>query len=44
MEIMSEVMDKLDTLFIIEVVDFTNRKDDFSKEAMEIREVLHENE
>jgi predicted nucleotidyltransferase len=41
---LNEVMDKLDTLYTIEVVDFTNRKDDFSKEAMETREVLHENE
>jgi len=41
---LNEEMDKIDTLYTIEVVDFSNRKDDFSNEAMEIREVLHGNE
>ena len=39
-----EAMDRINTLYTIEVIDFTNRADDFSKEARKTKEVLHENE
>ena len=41
---LNDAMNRLNTLYTIDVVDFTNRDDGFSKEAMETIEVLHENE
>jgi len=40
---LNDAMDRLDTLYTIEVIDFTDRDDDFSKEALKVKEVLHEN-
>lgn len=41
---LNEAINRIDTLYKIEVVDFTNREDDFSNEALETIEVLYENE
>lgn len=38
---LNSALDEIDTLHTIEIVDFTNRRDDFSREAMTSIEVLH---
>jgi len=38
---LNEALENVETLHTIEVVDFTNRADDFSREAMSKTEELH---
>ena len=37
-----DALDRLDTLYTVEVVDFTNREDDFTREALKNIEILYE--
>jgi len=39
---LNDAIDRIDTLYTIELIDFTDRKDDFSSEALKNIEVLYE--